>query len=303
MTPETQTAECSTSPDERAIQYGFSSDLNGILTLPSLKVDTDRPCLVILNAGILHKAGPSRLHVRLARAAAMRGLPAFRFDFAGVGDSPPRKDGRTLSDGVLVDIAETFDFLESKIGVSRFILAGLCSGADNSLRAARSDSRVVGAALLDPTVHRTPKWYLNHYLPLLRSRERMNRLLSLENVNLKEIQDLLRRSFKRSSEKERPELFRTGLSDKYDIARHIEETIQRGCHLFYGFTGGWSNYYNYPGQLRDLYPNLSRPALIHLNHYPETGHTFQTTEDRNRLIQELTDWFELVALAPKARHS
>ena len=288
---------------ERAIQYGLSSNLNGILTRPPSKTETNQPCLVVLNAGILHKAGPNRLHVRLARAAAQCGFPTFRFDFAGVGDSPPRGDGRPLAEGVLVDIAETLDLLEARLGASRFILAGLCSGADNSLRAARTDSRVVGAALLDPTVHRTPRWYLNHYLPRLRNRERINQFFSLENANLKTISANLQQKFRPGSENERPELFRTGLSDKQDIAQHIEDALRRDCHLFYGFTGGWKDYYNYPGQLMDLYPNLSRPDLIHVRHYPETSHTFKTDEDRNRLIRDLTDWMKLVPTTRKVNAS
>ena len=288
---------------ERAIQYGLSSNLNGILTRPPSKTETNQPCLVILNAGILHKAGPNRLHVRLARAAAQRGFPTFRFDFAGVGDSPPRGDGRPLAEGVLVDIAETLDLLEARLGASRFILAGLCSGADNSLRAARTDSRVVGAALLDPTVHRTPRWYLNHYLPRLRSRERVSQFFSLENANLKTISKTLNRRFREGPEKERPELFRTGLSDKQDIAQHIEDTLRRGCRLFYGFTGGWKEYYNYPEQLLELYPNLSRPDRIHVRHYPETSHTFKTDGDRNRLIKDLTDWMELIQTTRKVNVS
>jgi len=288
---------------ERAIQYGLSANLNGILTRPSFSRETNQPYLVILNAGILHKTGPNRLHVRLARAAAQRGFFSFRFDFAGVGDSPPRGDGRSLAEGVLVDIAETLDMLEARFGESRFILAGLCSGADNSLRAARADSRVVGAALLDPTVHRTPRWYINHYLPRLRDRERIRPFFSRENANLKTISSTLNRRFREGPEKERPELFRTGLSDKQDIARHIEDALRRDCHLFYGFTGGWKDYYNYPRQLLDLYPNLSRPDLIHLKHYPDTSHTFKTDDDRGRLIRDLTDWMERIQATQKVKAS
>ena len=230
--------------DERSVQYGLSTRLNGILTRPTVQYSATRPCLVILNAGILHKTGPNRLHVRLAREAAQNGIAAFRFDFAGVGDSPPRNDGKSLADGVLIDIDETLDLLESKIGAKRFILAGLCSGADNSLRAARRDPRIVGAVLLDPTVHRTPRWYARHYLRRAIDSQRLQRFFTPEHPAWKNFRNLRTLISRQTQDKERPDLFRTGLSDKQEIAVHIAEATARGCRLFYGFTGGWEEHYN-----------------------------------------------------------
>ena len=280
--------------DERSIQYGLSAQLNGILTRPTVEYSATRPCLVILNAGILHKTGPNRLHVRLAREASQNGLAAFRFDFAGVGDSPPRNDGKTLADGVLIDIAETLDLLEAKIGAKRFILAGLCSGADNSLRAARRDHRIVGAALLDPTVHRTPRWYARHYLRRAIDSQRLQKFFTLEHPAWKNLRNLRALISRQTQDKERPDLFRTGLSEKQEIAVHIAEATGRGCHLFYGFTGGWEDYYNYPDQLRELYPDLIQPPHVLVRHYPETGHTFKSAEHRQRLIDDLIHWFDQV---------
>ncbi len=76
---------------ERAVVFGDPPDLVGVLTEPD-GVCRDRG-VIILNAGIIHRVGPNRLHVRMARALASLGFPVLRFDFSGQGDSGRRVDG------------------------------------------------------------------------------------------------------------------------------------------------------------------------------------------------------------------
>src|SRR5690606_1367498 len=111
----------------------------------------DPPFVLILNAGIIHRAGPNRLHVTLARALSAAGFPVLRVDLSGLGDSPPREDGAAPLDAALADIRDILDTLQATRGVQRVVLMGLCSGADHSVIYAASDPRVVGVALLDPS--------------------------------------------------------------------------------------------------------------------------------------------------------
>ena len=56
---------------EEPLQFGEGGRLFGILTLPGMppRRAQELPVFVFLNAGLLHRVGPHRLHVRLAGSA------------------------------------------------------------------------------------------------------------------------------------------------------------------------------------------------------------------------------------------
>ncbi|MEJ2540030.1 MAG: alpha/beta hydrolase, partial [Gemmatimonadota bacterium] len=126
--------------------------------------------VILLGAGILHKVGPSRAVVELARRLAEAGHPALRFDLSGIGDSP-RAPGETSLMGTAVqDIQDAIGLMEERCGATDGVaLVGFCSGADNGLFVAGDDPRVSHVILFDPTVHRTRGY---------QRRRRLRRLLS-----------------------------------------------------------------------------------------------------------------------------
>jgi alpha-beta hydrolase superfamily lysophospholipase len=121
--------------DERPARFGANDHLFGILAKPAAA--TDKPAVVLLNAGSIHHVGPHRLYVRLARELARRGHPVLRFDFEGIGDSILRAPGRENHPYVshpVEDIRAALDYLRAE-GSQRFILVGLCSGAYHVFKA------------------------------------------------------------------------------------------------------------------------------------------------------------------------
>ena len=139
------------SAREEVVVFGSASTLVGIVTDPPVDAgDPGRPGVLLLNAGLLHRIGPNRLYVELARRLAAMGLVVLRFDFSGIGDSEVRKDNLPFEQSAVREAQEAMTFLGQTRGVQRFVLMGLCSGAVTSFRAARADSRVVGAVLLNP---------------------------------------------------------------------------------------------------------------------------------------------------------
>jgi pimeloyl-ACP methyl ester carboxylesterase len=136
---------------EEPLQFGEGGRLFAILTLPRMPPHNAQalPIFVFLNAGLLHRVGPARLHVRLVRELAQMGFSSLRVDLAGTGDSP-RRPGLTYSQSVAADFEEILGILESRLGRSPLVLAGLCSGAYNAIRLTPQEPRVVGMVLLDP---------------------------------------------------------------------------------------------------------------------------------------------------------
>lgn len=136
---------------EKPVLFGTHRALIGITTEPQDHLDHSRPAVIILNAGFVHRVGPNRLHVKLARDLASVGFHVLRFDFSGVGDSPRRRDNVPLEDSAVYETQHAMDYVKSTAGINRFILTGICSGANAAVKTASADERVVGIAAINGT--------------------------------------------------------------------------------------------------------------------------------------------------------
>jgi alpha/beta superfamily hydrolase len=134
---------------EEAIVFGTNSRLVGIVTSPS---SGDRPvsdmAVVLLNAGIVHRVGPNRLYVGLARELARMGMTALRFDHSGIGDSPPRQDQLEFEHAAVLETLDAVEWLTTHKSCQRFALLGLCSGTRTAFKVAQSDARVTSLVFL-----------------------------------------------------------------------------------------------------------------------------------------------------------
>ena len=133
---------------EEAIRLGDNENLVGIITLPDNPIPA--PAVLFLNAGLIHRIGPSRIYVRLARQLASLGLNCLRFDFSGIGDSCARRDDLPVDQALMDDVRQAMDYLEDRLGIAQFILIGHCGGAWAAFAVAGGDERVVGATLINP---------------------------------------------------------------------------------------------------------------------------------------------------------
>jgi dienelactone hydrolase len=129
------------------------------MSLPGVVAEPTGPaeplCAVFLDAGSQRRTGPGRMWVDLARRWAARGVPSARLDVAGIGDA----DGVSLGwgdSGAFYDgrhsgqVNAALDALAARGLPPRFLVVGLCSGANWGFHAAIADPRVVGAVLLNP---------------------------------------------------------------------------------------------------------------------------------------------------------
>jgi exosortase A-associated hydrolase 1 len=120
--------------------------------------------IVILVGGPQYRVGSHRQFVLLARELSQQGVPALRFDFAGMGDSAGEYGG---FDGTGKDIRAAIDCLQSQqSSVREICLWGLCDAASAALIYAPSDPRVTRLILLNPwvrTSERQAEALLEHY--------------------------------------------------------------------------------------------------------------------------------------------
>jgi pimeloyl-ACP methyl ester carboxylesterase len=137
---------------EQAFLFGEHRTLVAVVTEPAANGGLKAPPggVLFLNAGVIHRVGPSRLYVHLARALAEAGWLSVRLDHSGIGDSPVRRDGQSFDQSAIAEAREVMDALEQSRGLRRFVLIGLCSGAVTSFDAARVDDRVAAIVMINP---------------------------------------------------------------------------------------------------------------------------------------------------------
>lgn len=137
--------------------------------------------LLIVTGGTQIRAGPHRMNARLASALAGAGLPAFRFDRRGVGDSEGGDPGFRESGPDIAAAAAAFR--AACPGLRRMIGFGLCDGA--AALALHGDAAGLDALVLaNPWMVETepgtlaPAAARHHYGARLSSREGWGNLLS-----------------------------------------------------------------------------------------------------------------------------
>ena len=135
--------------------------LYGILSLPKKRGSRG---VLILVGGPQYRVGSHRQFTLLARTLATHGIPVFRFDCRGMGDS----EGEPRDfEGVEDDLRCAVDrFLQEVPALDELIIWGLCDAASAALFYAYRDPRVAGLVLLNPWVRTEQgeaKAYLKHY--------------------------------------------------------------------------------------------------------------------------------------------
>jgi pimeloyl-ACP methyl ester carboxylesterase len=143
---------------EHALRLGKELSLVGILTENQTDVTLEKDNLagvLLFNSGLIHRIGPNRIYVKMARMLAGMGFVVLRFDFSGIGDSGPRRDKLPAMDSVIDEARQVMDYMESSKRVKQFYCVGVCSGASAAARVAAVDHRVKKAVLINPELPET----------------------------------------------------------------------------------------------------------------------------------------------------
>lgn len=307
---------------EQTCVFGDGCALTGVYT-PSALPSSHQPCAVFLTAGLLHHVGPTRLHVEMARALADIGVPGLRFDLSGVGDSETSSLGGYFMDRSVQEVVQCMDFAQKQYGHDRFVLFGLCSGADDALAAALKDSRVAGIVLLNGYAYPAGlfKWHrlLSFYLPRLfmiqKIRNRVSALLAkvlnrkdvspagndMPRAELPLLRELRSRiqieSGERISRADQAAL--NALDDDYRYippqeitAENLQSLADQRTDMLFIYTGSEHETYTYQGQLLAMFPGLKGFDNVSELYLPEADHTVILEKDRCTLVAAVARWYE-----------
>lgn len=271
---------------ERAITFGNEMSLVGVLTEPDVsKRLKDAPCVLMLNAGILHHVGPFRLHVDMARCLAEQGYMSFRLDLNGIGDSLSVKDADYDEDSIIDDVRMAIDELERKKEITNFVIMGLCTGAANAHKVAVADGRVKSAAFLGGYAYPTWRFYVKRYLP------KIINPLRVMNLLLRMVPRVLRKPASDNQSLEMPDDFGWwNLPPKNKVYGDLVKLVDRGVDLLYIYSGDESEVYNYQDQFQQAFSSIEFNGKLKVIINEEADHTYIMAEDRDRLISQITSW-------------
>ena len=135
-------------PREEALIFHCDDDpLVGIVSRAETPA---RIGVLIVVGGPQYRAGSHRQFTLLARHLARHGIPAFRFDYRGMGDAA---GDRRPFDAVDDDLrAAVSAFMSAEPDLKGVVIWGLCDAASAALIYAPTDARVKGLVLLNPWV-------------------------------------------------------------------------------------------------------------------------------------------------------
>lgn len=263
------------SPEVTETLHGFGDGLVGTITRPLGRTPRST-ALVLLNAGLVHRMGPFRLYVQMARRLAAQGYVVLRFDQSGLGDST--LSSRVSDNRKRDEVAAALDLVARETGVTRFVLGGLCSGADDAFNLAPLEPRVAGLLLMDGVGYPTRGHRIRHYLPRLFSPLRVLRFLRRRLGNAP------------------AETLVVGNDDLRDFPSRAEATRrlasldERGVSTLLLYTGGVASYYNHRRQARECFGKVMRSPRMATEYWPECDHTFYVRAHREKLFAKLADW-------------
>ena len=257
----------------------FGEGLIGILHAGAA-IASQETAVILLNAGMVHRIGPHRGSVELARAVAGAGFPVFRYDQSGLGDSPVSR--QVSAERRHEELKAAMELVNARTGATRFVVGGICSAADDAFHLATLEPRVQGVLLLDGLAYRTPGYWLRHLPP------RVFNPVKLWN-------------WWRSRSHAQPgmENFRDWPS-RQDAIAAVKGMVSRDVRMLFVFTGGAYRYFNHAGQLPAALGGAIESRQVSSEYWPDCDHTFYLKRDRSRLQQRVISWLSQEYASPKA---
>lgn len=268
--------------NEVAVLFGPDESLVGVYTPAEGGGDL---CCLLSNAGLMPRMGPNRLNVKIARELARQGVSTLRFDLAGLGDSKANTSAVSWRDQAVQDIRSAMDFATQRFGQRRFVIFGICSGAENALNASLADERVIASFMVDGFWYRSiwtrPVQWFNRIRKLTPSRV------------MRGIRRRVRSRGSPSTEEQNLEFFpgeESANPPREVYAKTMNALAARGTRIFVLYTNAAADYVSYSNQLRDAFRGEPFARHIGSELIMDIDHTAVPIAAQRRMIFMFTDW-------------
>lgn len=303
---------------EEVVLLGDNHSLVGIVTEPAENANKALPGVILFNAGLIHRVGPNRLYVRLARRLAEMGMVVLRFDLSGVGDSKRRTDNMSLQESILDDARQAMDYLGRTRGINRFLMMGHCSGALVSLGIAGQDARAAGVVLINAEggdtqwdaydqKRKASRYYANYYgRNAIRDADKWKKLLTGQanygSIARNIFQTVLWNKVAAAGFK----LKKTMLSGQQNATRPeiaaifsvLPSLLERGTQVLVLYYEGSTGLQRTQLLIRDALKQTDKPGKIKLEIIPQADHNFTLLESQDRLLDAVAVWCQTALHVP-----
>jgi dienelactone hydrolase len=274
---------------EIALLFGPDRNLVGTLTLP-VSVPQRPLAFLLTGAGVIHRIGPHRINVKLARHLAQLGFASLRFDLAGQGDSRSAASTVGYAEQAVVDMRAAMDHVGRTIDVQRFAIAGICSGADNAFATAQTDKRVEALFLVDGQHYSTSKtrivrWQRRIKGPILKAIAPWLTKLSKGWLKRRDASEReAERALALATAETRP------FSEQQIYAQAMQALVERQVQICLLFSGSLLTSYNYASQFREVFTGESFVDKVEVQYCPEIDHTMTPLGAQQDLQNRVAAW-------------
>lgn len=263
-------------------RFGEAGHLTGTRVDPETP-RADRVAALLFNAGVISRMGPHRFNVKVSRHLARLGLPSLRFDLSGQGDSDVAPQARPSREQAMHDLAAAMDHLQATAGIERFVVIGICSGANIGWSVGAVDPRVIGLYMIDPYAYRTRWTRLRYHVGRCRDRS----IPGSVAVLLRSLAPRRARPAENSAGGDME-----GLLPVEEYARLMQRMVDRGVSVRIVYTATWSRYYSYPSQFLDVFGDHPFASRIDVRFAPHLDHTMTLLSAQGDVIARIARWLE-----------
>jgi alpha/beta superfamily hydrolase len=268
---------------EKIAVFGEKRSLIGIVSEPEPAARASgQPAVVLLNSGLLHRVGPNRLYVKIARQLASAGFTVMRFDLSGLGDSQ-RAHNLPPEVSAIQDAKHAMSFVSETRGARSFFLMGICAGADNAFQTARSDPRVAGIVMIDGFAFPTAGYTFKSYLDLLLKPRSWQRLISGKS----DIWRLLKEKLTASS---------SGDADYAEPLwpvpddEQVSTLLRKGVEVCLIYSSNGEAHYNYEKTLARKMRSLIENNRLQVEVIKDSDHLFSPLHIQKQLVDVIQNW-------------
>lgn len=276
--------------NEAAINFECN-DTNLIGILHGTHLSAATVGVVIIVGGPQYRLGSHRQFVLQARDFATLGIPCFRFDYRGMGDSEgDSRDFREIEDDIQAALNAFQDTLPN---IEKFVLWGLCDAASASMMYAATDKRVCGMVLLNPWVRNEnslAQAYVSDYYPSHISSKQFWRKLFSGKINLfHAITQFLHNIIQATQ--------RTDTSDTTYIDKMLHGLQQFAGESLVILSGEDLT----AGEFKNLvsankqWQTAMRSQRVTVQHLKQANHTFASQVWRDQVSQWTCNWLKVIA--------
>lgn len=271
--------------NENILTFGEGGRLTATLTRPN--GPTKSTAVLLLNAGVIHRMGPHRINVKLARALADQGYAVLRLDLSGQGDSEPSSTALSYDQQAVVDLQSAMDLVERLTSIQTFALAGICSAAHHGVSTAMADDRLKALWLMDTHSYPNAKTAL----------VRVKRQLQVNPIGtllgwVSRIPSVLIKLLSTASTTGNaapPRLDNPYASpSREELATRMQTIVDKQVRVQLIYSGSFLWQFNYANQWRDTFKAYPAVAELPCDLIPDLDHTASTLHAQKRLIDSVS---------------